>query len=291
MPTATASNPSLEKATAMEPRIGDTNGRPSISEPLLASDEPAPYRIVNQAGKAPIVLTCDHASCTIPRSLHHLGLTPQDVQRHIGWDIGAEPVTRRLSERFDAPAVLSTYSRLVIDCNRRIGSETSIPEVSDGTPIPGNTGISLAEANRRAEALFNPYHSAITQLLDGVRQSGRIPVYVAIHSFTVKLAEGARRPWHFGVLWDQDPRIAVPLIRALRQFPGILVGDNEPYSGRDHFDFSQEFHASSKGLPSALVEIREDLIRDATGAAKYADMLGSALDSALANVKLAAITS
>ncbi len=229
-----------------------------------------------------MVLTCDHASCAIPRCLRQLGLDAREIRRHIGWDIGAELVTLNLSQRFDAPAVLSSYSRLVIDCNRRIGSETSIPEVSDGTPIPGNLGISMAEADQRAEALFRPYHAAISQVLNGVRQSGRTPLYVAIHSFTIKLAQGGRRPWHFGVLWDRDPRIAVPLIRALRRSPGVLVGDNEPYSARDHFDFSQEFHASSKGLPSALVEIREDLIRNDAGVARYADLLGGALESALA---------
>ncbi len=234
-----------------------------------------------------MVLTCDHASCRVPESLGTLGLSAVDIRRHIGWDIGAEQVTLRLAERFDAPAVLSGYSRLVIDCNRKIGSETSIPEMSDNTTIPGNLGIDAAEAERRAEALFRPYHSAISRVLDGIRQSGKTPVYVAVHSFTVQLEGGPERPWHFGVLWDQDPRVAVPLIRALRQFPGIQVGDNEPYSGRDHFDFSQEFHASSKGLPSALVEIREDLVRDESGVANYADMLGSALETALANLGVA----
>ena len=87
------------------------------------------------------MLTCDHASHAVPESLGNLGLDSRDLERHIGWDIGAAEVTRRLAERFDAPAVLSGYSRLVIDCNRKLGSETSILEVSDGTVIPGNLGL------------------------------------------------------------------------------------------------------------------------------------------------------
>lgn len=262
-----------------------TNGHPSQRAKLLARDEPLPYRIENADGGAPLVFTCDHASHAIPKCLGNLGLGPRDLRRHIGWDIGAAEVTLRLATRFDSPAVLSGYSRLVIDCNRAPESESSIVETSDGTAVPGNIGIGSADASRRREELFRPYHEAISGVLEGFRRTGATPVYVAVHSFTAKIEGGPPRPWHYGVLWDEDPRIAVPLIEALRNNGGIYVGDNQPYSGRDHFDFSQEFHASSKGLPSALVEIREDLIRHESGVAKYADMLGDALECALANLQ------
>lgn len=252
--------------------------------PLLATGEDPPFRIENPGGTAPILITCDHASSKIPASLGSLGIPAAEVRRHIGWDRGAENVALMLSDRFDATAVLSNYSRLVIDCNRSLASETSIPEVSDGTMIPGNVGIHPADAARRAEELFLPYHSAISQVLDRIRQRCEMPVYVAVHSFTAQLSGGLPRPWHFGVLWDDDPRIAVPLIQELRKFPGTKVGDNEPYSGRDHFDFSREYHAASRGLPCALVEVREDLIRDAEGLAKYTGMLGDALQAAIASL-------
>lgn len=252
--------------------------------PLLAPHEPPSYCIVNAAGRAPLVLTCDHASHAVPESLGNLRLASRDLERHIGWDIGAAEVTRRLAERFDAPAVFSGYSRLVIDCNRKLGSETSILEVSDSTVIPGNLGLETAEAARRAEALFAPYHQAIASVLERIRRAGSTPIFAAIHSFTPRL-NGCARPWHIGVLWDQDPRVARPLIEALRANPGVVVGDNEPYSARDHFDFSQEFHASSAGIPSALVEIRDDLIRDRAGIALHADMLGEALAGVVANLR------
>ncbi len=259
-------------------------GPASRHAPLLASHEPPPYCIVNAAGRAPIVFTCDHASRVVPESLGNLGLASRDFERHIGWDIGAAEVTRRLAERFDAPAVFSGYTRLVIDCNRKPGSETSILEVSDGTVIPGNLGLAPLEAERRAEALFMPYHRAIASVLERIRRSGSTPIFAAIHSFTPKL-NGCARPWHIGVLWDEDPRVARPLIEALRANPGVVVGDNEPYSARDHFDFSQEFHASSKGIPSALVEIRDDLIRDRAGIELHADMLGEAMADVVAGLR------
>lgn len=260
------------------------NGRPSGLAPLLGDDEPSPYRTENATGRSRIVFTCDHASHTVPRRLGNLGINAKDLRRHIGWDIGAAEVTVRLARRFDAPAVLSGYSRLVIDCNRSPDSATSILESSDGTRIPGNIGLTPEEVSRRTSDLFVPYHRAIANALDRIRRTEATPVFVAVHSFTPRMNGGPARPWHFGVLWDEDPRVAVPLIEALRSNDGVLVGDNQPYSGRDHFDFSQDFHASSRGIPSALVEIRENLIRDGEGIAVYADMLGDALESVLAGL-------
>ena len=252
-------------------------------EPLLAGDEPAPYRVVNPRGQSPMLLTCDHASHAVPKSLGGLGVEPRHLTRHIGWDPGARDVALRLSERFDAPAVLSGYSRLVIDCNRRPGSATSIPEISDRTIVPGNVGLDPEDAQRRLDSLFRPYHQAIADALDAMERKGLEPAYVAVHTFTPELA-GFRRPWHFGVLWDQDARVARPLIEALRANPGLCVGDNQPYSGRDQFDFSQGHHATSRGLPTALVEIRSDLVRGSRGMARHADLLGDALERVLATL-------
>ena len=258
----------------------DLGEAPSRLRPLLGDQDPPPYRVANPDGGASLLLTCDHASNTIPASLGTLGIARGDLERHIGWDLGARDVTLRLAERFDAPAILSGYSRLVIDCNRKPGSATSILSVSDQTPVPGNVGLTQFDVQRRVDALFKPYHSAISRRLSSMMREGVTPLFVAIHSFTPRLG-GFDRPWHFGVLWDEDPRIACPLIEALRCNPGIVVGDNEPYSARDHFDFSQEFHASTQGIPSALVEIRSDLIQDESGTTLYADFLGNALESAI----------
>ena len=133
--------------------------------PLLAGDEPPAFEIVEHAGAAPLVLVCDHASNRVPRALHHLGLGPVPLREHIAWDIGAAEVARRLARRFDVPLVLTNYSRLVIDCNRRLNDPSSIAAESDGVPVPGNRGLSQGERLQRAEALFHPYHEAVARLI------------------------------------------------------------------------------------------------------------------------------
>ena len=259
-------------------------GRPvSRLSTLLGEHEPAVCRVVNPEARTPLLLTCDHASWTVPESLGDLGLPVRELTSHIGWDPGAAEVTLLLAKRFDATAVLSGYSRLVVDCNRKPGSEHFIPRVSHGVRVPGNARLSPQEVAQRRDTLFSPYHEAIAKALSLIRERGATPIYLAVHSFTPRL-NGFNRPWHFGVLWDEDGRLARPLIAALRGFPGIAAGDNEPYSARDHFDFSQEFHASSAGIPSALVEIRSDLIREPAGVTRHAGLLGDALERTLDNL-------
>ena len=248
--------------------------------PLLAPHEPPPYRIENPDGRAPLLFTCDHASWSVPESLRGLGLRARDLQRHIGWDRGAEEATLRLARRFDAPAIMTHYSRLVIDCNRALRTGASIPEISDGTQIPGNLALSQAEVKRREDALFKPYHAAIGDLLDKMRGNGVTPIYIAMHTFTPRM-NGFKRPWHFGVLWDRDSCLAEPLMAELRRNPGIVVGDNEPYSAKGKFDFSRMQHASTAGLPYALVEIREDLLARPKRITYFSNMLGNALERAL----------
>jgi predicted N-formylglutamate amidohydrolase len=253
--------------------------------PLLGPKDAPPFEIVNQTGGAPVVLISDHASNVVPAALANLGLDAAELQRHIGWDAGAAAVTRGLAQRFDAPAVLAGYSRLVIDCNRKLGHETSIPEISDGTVIPGNQGLHPQDAAHRIDAIFHPFHDAVEGVIDGVRSRGPAPAILAIHSFTPEM-DGIPRPWHISVLWDRDPRIPKPLIAALRARDGLVVGDNQPYSGREHYGYSTEVHATAAGLPNALIEIREDQIRDEAGIARYVDILADALTGILADDEL-----
>jgi len=253
--------------------------------PLLGAADPPAVQVVNETGAAPVGLVCDHASNSVPESLGSLGLGAEGLDHHIAWDCGAAAVTRRLSERLDAPAVLGGYSRLVIDCNRELGHETSIAAVSDGIVIPGNAQISPAEAARRAGAIFHPYHDAVERIIAGIRLKARAPVVLAIHSFTPEM-DGIARPWHVSVLWGSDPRIAEPLMAALGAHDGLVVGDNVPYSGREQFGHTIEVHASAAGLPNAMIEIRADLVRDDAGIARIADIIGGSLEGVLADPAL-----
>jgi predicted N-formylglutamate amidohydrolase len=244
--------------------------------PLLGPGDPAPVETCCPAGRAPLLITCDHASLNIPRALGDLGVPPAQLRKHIGWDIGAADVTRRLAARLDAPALLTAFSRLVVDCNRRLEDRSSIPAVSDGVAVPGNCDLSNADRSARIEAIFHPYHRAIAVRLDAVLAVGVVPALVSIHSFTPAMA-GKARPWHVGILWDQDPRIAVPLLAALRREPGLVVGDNEPYSAREPVGYTMREHGVARGFPHAAIELRQDLVADAEGAAAWAERLARAL--------------
>jgi predicted N-formylglutamate amidohydrolase len=254
----------------------------SDAERLLGPDDPPPVELVNADGRGPALLLCDHASRAVPRALGLLGLDESVLLRHIGWDIGAAEVTRHLSRRFDAPAVMSGYSRLVIDCNRAPGDRQSIPEISDGVRVPGNCGISPAEAERRRRALYDPYHAAVAAAIRRFLEAGRVPAVLSIHSCT-PVMDGQERPWHVGVLHDRDRRIAGPLIEALAARGDVCVGDNKPYSGRGQAGKTIHHHAHDVGLPHVMVEIRQDLIDTHRGAAHWAAVLGDALAPILAD--------
>jgi predicted N-formylglutamate amidohydrolase len=240
--------------------------------PLLAPDEPPAFEIVNPAGRADVLLLCDHASHRLPRRLGTLGLAPGQILEHIGWDIGAALVARRLAARLDAPLVLSGYSRLVIDCNRPPGVPSSIPERTGGVPIPGNEALSDEEKTERARACFWPYHRAIEALLAA---RPRPAALLSMHSFTPDFP-GELRPWPLALLYGHDRRLAGLLMDEIRATHGLLVGDNEPYQVSDTSDYGVPIHGERRGISSVLVEVRQDGILTPEGATLWADRLADA---------------
>jgi predicted N-formylglutamate amidohydrolase len=246
---------------------------------LLGPDEPPAVATFGVPGGSPFLIVCDHASNLIPRSLGTLGVSDSERARHIAWDIGAAGVARLLAERLGTLAILQNYSRLVIDCNRPPHVESSIPTVSERTEIPGNLGLTEAERGRRIEAIFRPYHDRIARELDRRREAKLPTALVAVHSFT-PVYLGEARPWHAGLLYNRDDRLARPLIALLRKEGGLVVGDNEPYSVSDESDYTIPVHAERRGLPYAEVEIRQDLIADEAGQHAWALRLVRHLASA-----------
>jgi len=242
----------------------------------LAAGDPAPFVLHRSDAGAPVLLTCDHASNRVPASLAGLGLKPGEIDRHIGWDIGAAAVTRALGERLGVASVLAGFSRLVIDCNRAPDDPTSIPAASDGVAVPANIGLGAAERADRHAAIFAPYHQAISAWIETRLAGGTVPALISVHSFTPVMA-GVARPWHVGILWDADPRIPVPLLEALDADPALVVGDNQPYSARDPVGYTVYHHAVARGLPHVAIELRQDLVADDEGAARWAALLGQAL--------------
>jgi predicted N-formylglutamate amidohydrolase len=257
----------------------------AMNHGLLDSDDPPPFKVLNRDGAASVLLLCDHAANTVPRRLGSLGLSADELGRHIGWDIGAAAVTRHLTESLNAPAILSGYSRLVVDCNRALHDPSAMAAVSDGTPVPGNAALDPTARTARAEACYWPYHRAITAALDRFAARQIAPAVLSIHSFTPQM-NGYERPWQIGILWNSDPRIPLPLIANLSADPQLTIGDNEPYTAREPTDFTLPYHAAPRGLPHALVEIRQDEIGTADGAARYAALLSEALRPILAEPDL-----
>lgn len=239
-----------------------------------------PVDVVRPDGEPSLILLCDHASNAIPPDMVGLGLDPADMQRHIAWDVGARGLTLALSDLFEAPAILARFSRLVIDPNRGEDDPTLIMRLYDGSVIPGNRSVDEAERERRLATYHRPYHDAITAAIDRSLAQGVTPRLVSIHSFTPQLRGRARRPWHVGVLWDRDDRIAAPLLEALRGDDELVVGDNEPYSGSLDGDCLWR-HGTNRGLPHVLIELRNDLIGDVEGQQAWAALLGRRLAEAL----------
>ena len=237
--------------------------------PILASDESDPVIVSNADGASPFFIACDHAGRVVPRSLGTLGLPRYDYDRHIAYDIGAWPVSLLLAEALDAPAIGQLYSRLVIDCNRAPGVPTSIVEVSELTPVPGNVGLSAADRDARAREIFWPYQNRIEAMLNA--RADRPTVLVTMHSFTPSFKDVAR-PWHAGVLFNRDDRFARIILELLRREPGLAVGENEPYAVTDLTDYTVPVHGEKRGLPHVELEIRQDLIADETGQRQWAEI-------------------
>jgi predicted N-formylglutamate amidohydrolase len=243
---------------------------------LLGSDEPPAVRVCQQDGRSRFFLTCDHAGSAIPRKLQSLGLSPEDLQRHIAWDIGAAAVTLKLAARLDAVAILQTYSRLVIDCNRRPGVPDSIIRVSEATRIPGNESVPLSEALARETEIFRPYHDRIRTELDTRLAQQRDTILISVHSFT-PCFHGHVRPWVAGVLYNRDRRLAAELLGALRAESDLVIGDNEPYAVSDETDYTIPVHAESRGLRHVGIELRQDLVATEAGQSEWTERLARTL--------------
>lgn len=223
-------------------------------------------------GGSPFVLACDHAGREIPRRLGTLGLADRELERHIAWDIGAAEVARGLSERLQAGLVLQTYSRLVVDCNRSTDHRDSMTTLSEHTHVPGNQEIAPYERTARIREVFDPYHEAVAGLLDQRARQQRPAVLICVHSFT-PVFKGESRPWHIGLLYNRDRRVADLLHGALAIEDDLCVGDNEPYAISDESDYTVPVHGEQRGIPHIEVEIRNDLIAEPDGQALWADRL------------------
>lgn len=238
-----------------------------------------PYRTIDGDVKLGLLILCDHAQNRIPEDFHTLGLRPEDLHRHTAFDLGAEGVARFLAKMLGAPAVISQFSRLLVDPNRGLDDPTLIMEIADGLVVPGNVGLSGAAREERLDRFYRPYDDAIGRSIGAAVGAGRPPVILSIHSFT-QAWKGVPRPWHASVLWDKDPRLPLPLLDGLKTIPDAVIGDNVPYSGQLKGDTLYR-HATARGLAHALIEVRQDLILGEAGQAEWAAHLARVVSGVL----------
>ncbi len=233
--------------------------------------------ITNPDGTFPGLLVCDHASCAVPGAFKDLGLSQEELNDHIGVDVGIAEVVRFVSRKLDMPAVLAPYSRLFIDCNRWIYDPRLILVESDGVVVPGNADLSPADREHRIETCFWPYHRAVTDAVRSLTQRHRHPFVVFMHSCTRQLVGDEYRPWDIGTIWNESDALSSAMIESLGRFGDLTIGDNQPYSGREGA-FSLDFHTWGTGIPACGIEITNDALRAPRDIARWnermADVIG-----------------
>src|SRR5450756_2379642 len=250
-------------------RAGDTSL-------LLGKEDVPPVHEDSATGRSPFLLTSDHYGRLIPHALGDLGLQASELTRHIAWDPGIAGVADALARDLGAHLIAQRYSRLVIDCNRPPDAPSSIPRLSEATAIPGNADLSREAAQARRQAIFDPYHRRIAEVIDQRLRHGVPTVLVALHSFT-PVYHGVARPWHIGTLYHRDTRLPALLLQGLRAEPDLVVGDNEPYAVSDDTDYTIPVHGEKRGLMNTGIEIRQDQIAEPSGQREWADRLARIL--------------
>lgn len=250
-------------------------------EPLLGAADPAVYRIVCPGGHSAVLLTADHAGRAIPRRLAGLGLSERVLDTHVAWDLGVAGLALGLSARLDAFLILHNYSRLVVDANRPPQAPDSIVSHSEAAAIAANANLAPAERQQRLDALFHPYHRRIAAELEARSGRGQPSVLVTLHSFTPVLGTDVR-PWHVGVLYGRDGRLARRILQGLEGEDGLLVGDNEPYAVSDVSDYTLVVHGERRRIPHVELEIRQDLLATEAARQEWAQRLAGVLEGALA---------
>ncbi len=229
------------------------------------------------AGTAPLLLIADHAANAVPPGID-LGIAAALFDNHIAVDIGTEALTMALAEALQAPALIATVSRLVVDMNRDPAVGDIIPAASDGHVIPGNLALTASERDLRIAAIHTPYHAAIAAEIARHRPA----LLVSLHSFTPARATrpAESRPWPVAVLYNEDDRAARIAIAALRA-GGFDVGDNQPYSGRE-LNYTMDRHAEMTGIPYLGFEVRQDGLASAAGIDFWARTLAPVITATLA---------
>ena len=246
----------------------------------------APVTVLNPDGRFPVVLTCEHASCAVPTEYQNLGVSPEHLKRHIGWDIGARAVVQEIIQHIDSPAVSSGYSRLLIDCNRDLSDHDLIILESDGICVPANSHVTYSERQRRIAGFYNPYHAAIDHVLAQKKSQPKKSqpiMLLSVHSFAPILGE-KKRAFDLGILFDRYEDLAQEFSQRLSH-NGYQVRHNEPYSGYDGLIYSARSHGERNDLVYLEIEMNNGLLLSPRGIAEMGQKLSQVLKDLFAPQK------
>ncbi|MFK7856290.1 MAG: N-formylglutamate amidohydrolase [Granulosicoccus sp.] len=241
----------------------------------VALAEPA-VDIINGDGEGRLLLICEHASNSVPASIE-LGVSEHILSSHSAWDPGALEVARRLSERFDSPLVASRISRLVYDCNRPPHSPTAIVENTEYEVVPGNQNLTASQRQERVDLAYLPFKSAVEKALSGFDTKAVHPVMITIHSFTPEF-KGKRRDVELGILHDSDSRLADAMLEQAGVRSKMKICRNQPYTALDGVTHTLCEHALPGELLNAMIEIRNDLLRDDESVLEISELLGDLIE-------------
>ena len=246
--------------------------------PLLSFEDPDPVEFISGSAESRIMLVCEHGGRAVPATLASRVPPQEDMDRHIAYDVGAAQVARGLAAALGAPLAIQRYSRLVVDCNRQRHAEDLAPKVADGSTIPFNSELSDASLDERWQMIHQPFHNAVAEEID----QSQPQALIAIHSFTPQMRDGEPRPMELGFLVHQSRPLAEELRKqALAQEPQLRIDLDAPYFVNMEVDYTIPTHAVGRGLPHVLIEIRNDLIGDEAGVARWSDLLARAIGAAL----------
>jgi len=238
--------------------------------------------IVNESGRGPVILVCEHASNHIPAEWGNLGLDAAARESHAAWDPGAEALATLLSHALDAPLVAGRVSRLVYDCNRPPDDPSAMPAQTETVAVPGNAGLDAAARAARVRAVYAPFTDALAGLIARRRAQGAPFALVTVHSFSPTWF-GVPREVETGILHDDDTRLADAMLALTPSLPHRRIARNAPYGPEDGVTHTLRLHGLANDLPNVMLELRNDLLTTGPAreviAAELLTMLRPALTS------------
>lgn len=230
------------------------------------------YEVLSGDRDARVFLTCEHASQRMPPGWRWPDHDRRLIDTHWAYDLGAREMTYSLAVGLGATAVLSRFTRLLVDPNRDENSPTLFRTHADGMEVELNTKhLDDVERHKRMERLWRPFHDAVDREI----ALTKAPLLFAVHTFT-PLYEGTRRTVEIGVLFDKEEELATELAEGLAA-RGYVVGLNEPYSGKDGLMYVGDRHAKKHGRRAVELEVRQDLAIDPLFRAEFVPLLASLL--------------